>query len=529
MQETIRKIVKTIGDKWDAIDKKARIRLLIIAGVILVAIIIAAVILTRTTYAVLYSDLSAAEAGEITSVLQAQGVKVQTRGTSTILVPEDDVSKLSMDLATQGYPKSGFTYDIYGQASGFGMTDAEKDTYRIFQYEDRLQNAIALNENIVQAVVTLNVPQKDKAIFASEVAVPSASVVVEMRNGATLSTENVKAIENLVSSAIEGLTADNVSITDTSLRRLNQRDYNEMTTLENNLEYERELRNELRRQVSDLLTPVYGSANVQVGISVEVDFDKKQEEEIVFSPVVDDEGIAVSMHEAIEKATGQTGVGDVVGTDPNGASPTYPELNGATITDYSNIVRDINYEVNELHRVIERAQGKITRLSVSVVVNNNDLPEEAQDADVIRDIVAGTLGLVGETPDEALMDLNHIRVQFMPFTEDQNASRIRYYDYQQTLALFELIKNIFLAAIIVFGVLFIVLYIFRVFRRQKEEERAAAQRAAAEALIAEGGMPDGEGADGIEILKSPVREQLEGFIAQNPQEAANLLRNWFED
>ncbi|MDL2273081.1 flagellar M-ring protein FliF [Oscillospiraceae bacterium OttesenSCG-928-G22] len=525
MQDFIKSSLVKLNEWWDSKEKKLRRRYVILALALVALIVVCAILLTRTTYAVLYRDLDAAEAGEIKAILDDQGVKTRTQGSGTILVDERRVDDLSMSLASQGYPKSGFTYDIYEQASGFGMTDAEKETYWVFQIQDRLQNSISLFDGIKQAVVTLNIPRNNKAIFASEVTKPTASVMLVLQDGVTLSAENVSAIENLVASAVEGLEPADVTITDNRLIQLNSTNFEDFGTYETHYEFQQKVRDELARQVRNLLSPIFGAENVQVGVSATLDFDRESTEEIIFEPVVDDEGIVVSIHEIIEKATGTSGAGDVPGTDTNGALPAYPELTTGNMTDYSHITRDINYEVNEMHRVIEKAQGAIKELSVSVAINNTNLAADAGNADIVEDIVAGTLGLVRENIEG---EDNRIRVQFLPFVEAEGDGLDGYVSTVRFQEMMGLIRTLALYILLFGSIIFLVIYTLRFFRKPEP------------ALVLAGVGEEGEGGifdltigeedeAGIEVTKSKEREKIEEFIKRNPADVANLLRNWISE
>ena len=58
-----------------------------------------------------------------------------------------------MELAAQGYPSTGISYDIFQNASGLGVTEMEKQTYYKFQLEENLRRTINKMEKIKDSVV----------------------------------------------------------------------------------------------------------------------------------------------------------------------------------------------------------------------------------------------------------------------------------------------------------------------------------------------------------------------------------------
>ena len=111
------------------LGKKKIIIILSLVAVALIVGIVGAVLLNRKPFTVLYSGLDASEAGKIKEMLDDMGVESKVQGTGTILVPEEQADELRIELAAQGYPKTGLNYDIFSNSSSLGTTDLERRTY----------------------------------------------------------------------------------------------------------------------------------------------------------------------------------------------------------------------------------------------------------------------------------------------------------------------------------------------------------------------------------------------------------------
>lgn len=165
--------------------------------------------LTKPTYQVLYSGISASEASGVTAQLTKDKIPftLSSDGT-TIFVPEASVAPER--LATASLLSSG--------AGGYSLLDNMGVTASEFQQnvtykraiEGELAQTIESIDGVSSAVVLLAIPQQ--TVFTDDKQDPTASVTV---NAATpLTTDQVDAIGDLVAAAYPGLTTDNVSIVD---------------------------------------------------------------------------------------------------------------------------------------------------------------------------------------------------------------------------------------------------------------------------------------------------------------------------
>lgn len=165
--------------------------------------------LTKPTYQVLYSGISASEASGVTAQLTKDKVlyTLSSDGT-TIFVPEASVAQER--LATASLLSSG--------AGGYSLLDNMGVTASEFQQnvtykraiEGELAQTIESIDGVSSAVVLLAIPQQ--TVFTDDKQNPTASVTV---NASTpLTTDQVNAIVDLVAAAYPGLTTDNVSMVD---------------------------------------------------------------------------------------------------------------------------------------------------------------------------------------------------------------------------------------------------------------------------------------------------------------------------
>src|SRR5579864_4021408 len=169
----------------------------------------------------LYTSLSPEDASAMVQKLREGGVdyRISENGT-TVLVPEQRVAELRLEMAGLGLPKTGrIGFEIFDKTN-FGITDfAEHVNYRR-AVEGELERSIMALAEVQQARVHVTLPKESVFLESRESA--KASILVGLRPGASLSSQNVAAIANLVSSAVEGLTPEAISIVDMRGNLLNR-------------------------------------------------------------------------------------------------------------------------------------------------------------------------------------------------------------------------------------------------------------------------------------------------------------------
>lgn len=171
-------------------------KILMIGGVAALAIIITVVSIFASSEKMvpLFRDLSEAEAGQIKQELDGKNVKSELANNgTTILVPEKQADSLKVTLASEGLPKTGnIDYSFFANNSGFGLTDNEFDVLKVDATQTELSNLINTIDGIKDSKVMINLP-KDSVFVGEEQSNASASIVLQVEPGYTLTPQQVKA------------------------------------------------------------------------------------------------------------------------------------------------------------------------------------------------------------------------------------------------------------------------------------------------------------------------------------------------
>lgn len=378
MNERLSKIKSDFTGFWTSRTKRQKgAGIGLIAGVIITAALIT-YFMTKVAYAPLYSNLTAAEVGQIKEQLDTEGVKYEINaGGTSISVPENQVDNLLVSLASAGFPKTGeIDYSFFSENAGFGMTDNEFNVIKMASIQTELASLMKNIEGVEDAKVMLNMPEQ--SAFVSERDKnkdASASIVLNTAPGQQFTDEQIKTLYNLVAKSVPNLSTENIVIT-------NQ--YNEYFDLASSdtdgsvanvgsqLAVKKQIEKDIQRQVQSLLSNVMGNGKAIVTVTSDIDFTKENREENLVEPVDKENmsGIEISAQKITETYTGSaapaSGTPEAEATTDNLTN--YQEGTANGNGDYEKTSDTVNKEVNRIKRQIAESPYRVRDLGIQVVV-----------------------------------------------------------------------------------------------------------------------------------------------------------------
>lgn len=304
--------------------------------------------------------------------------------TGQIMVAEPRYYEARIYLAAQGIPKEAQPIGMDSLKDRSSMTTSqfmEQVNYNSAM-EQELARSIMQISTIKTARVHLALPKQ--SVFVRDRATPKASVVVTPHTGRGVSTPQVKAIVNLISSSVPYLTPQNVSVVD---------DQGNLMTDENpvdaamgltvaQMQHKMRTEESYRNRVTELLAPVVGENNIQSQVNLTLDFDTVETTTEDFDNK--DKGVKPRSEamtterkfkldpEGIPGALSNTPPPDAnltVNTDTNEKKPLNNEITTTKSTR--------NFEMDRAVRHEKKSLGTISRLSVAVVVAERPAPPPA--------------------------------------------------------------------------------------------------------------------------------------------------------
>ncbi len=319
---------------------------------------------TDTPMATLYSDLTLEDSSRVVGVLEAANVPFELGGGGTsIRVPTDQVLRLRMDLAAEGLPSGGsIGYEIFDQTNTLGSTSFVQNINHIRALEGELARSIRTIDRVAAARVHLVIPER--ALFQRDIREPTASIVLQVRGA--LEAGQIRAIQHLAASAVDGLKPGRVSIVDEGGRLLATGDEDAVAGIAAGVLDDRAAAYERRlaASIDEIVTSVVGPDRARVQVNAELDFSRVTETRDRYDP--DGQVMRSTQTRTEETATAnQNGAVTVGNALPGG------EAGGADGgRDTAEITEEtVNYEIGRTTTTEIVEAGRLKRISVAVLVD----------------------------------------------------------------------------------------------------------------------------------------------------------------
>ena len=322
---------------------------------------------------VLYAQLDDAGRASVAAALDQAAIAYRIdNATGALTVADGDFYRARMLVASDGalaLPESG-TQMLDSLPMGASRT-LEGERLRAAREAD-LQMTIREIDGV--EAVRVHIAAGEKSVFVRDNVAPSASVMVRLARGRSLSESQVGAVVNLVAASVPGLAPEAVRVVDQHGRLLSQVGGIDA----DRLDLQARMEAKLREQVSQLLAPVLGEGNFSSEIQVELDMDEvtSARESYDKDGVVRSESQQQSQTSAAGQAVGVPGV--LANTPPPAtqAQPGAPQgtpgtlgAAGAPAPTNGESSSSRTYELGREVSVSNRGPGRIRRLSVAVAVS----------------------------------------------------------------------------------------------------------------------------------------------------------------
>lgn len=372
----------------------------------------------------IYSGLGAEDAGQVVQKLKEAGVEYRLgEGGSAILVPEARVADLRLEMANSGLPRSGrIGFELFDKTT-FGATDfAEHVNFRRAVEGELERSVMSINE---VETARVHVTFSKDSIYTESRQPAKASVLVKLRTGVSLPQQSVLAITHLVSSAVEGLSPDQVSVMDMRGRLLSKpkrlgpggsQDATEAT-----MERQQQLEKDVLQKIQLTLGPLLGEEKFRAAVSIECELNSGDQTEESYDPT---KSVMLTSQSSVDSVANNT-AGPQVSSVPLPANQKDPQTRPSSST--SRKTENLTFQTSRTIRRLTLAQGAVKNMSISVLLDQGVkwekssggmqkvfVPPSPDTIKVIRDLVAGVSGLKKERGDQLI-------VESLPFESTTNA------------------------------------------------------------------------------------------------------------
>ncbi len=365
------------------LNRKQRMLLTVAALGAGAALLIFVSLLGRGDYKTLYTGLSRDEALSLTRHLANDGIPSQMSADgASLLVPSADLDKARVDMAAKGLPQSGrLGFEIFDKPNWAGSDFSEQVNYQR-ALEGELERTIQSLSDVEAVRVHLVLPHE--SLFSDQERLAKASVLVKLR-GSRLSEKSMNAITYLVSSAVDTLKPENVTIVDAN---------GDVPILVHGGETDgappgaQKFESAMAGKIVNTLAPVVGANHVIAKVTVEYQRGTHEDTEEVYDPkdqvvltsqITADDGTDTTDQgipgAASNVPTGQTqgSPGKPANNTPAGAGAASSSSDSSSSADELPVgvtMENKTYAVGKTVRHTLRPPGGIKRISAAVVVDD---------------------------------------------------------------------------------------------------------------------------------------------------------------
>lgn len=352
------------------------------------------------SYAIAYSGLSETDAAQIVQKLDENNIPYQLKNSGTIEVSSDQVYTVRLLMAREGLPQSSIVgYELFSGTTMLGMTEFSQQVNYQRAVEGELQRTIGSLDAVQAVRVHLVIPEK--TLLSSDQGLSTASVTIQVKPGRALDGDQVRSITHLVASSVEGLKPENIVVVDTEGNMLADgtgiENAMDMSKKDEQRAAEQAYATEVQKRVQAMLDTILGPNHSVVQATVEMDWTQREITSNTYEPTA----VAIRSSQTINESSTEGGTtGGVPGAASNLPTPV-ATTTGAEGTTYQRSEETLNYEVSQVesHEII--APGKVSRLSVSVMVDG--ISDQAQ-MDAIKAAVEVAAGVDTTRGDQIVVE-----------------------------------------------------------------------------------------------------------------------------
>lgn len=369
--------IQNLIDFFKSLDMTRRIGMVGIAALVMTLMAGIIIYASKTDYKVLYTDLTKDDSATIARMLEEGKISYQVKDDGkTIQVPEDMVEIWRLEIAKKGVNFTGTVgYEVFDKQA-FGTTSFVQKINKQRALEGELIKTIMHIKGVARARIHLSIPEHSP--FVSERKAPTGSVVLDVERGVSMTNDEVKGIQSLVSSSVDGMRSHNVVVIDSRGKKLSENDGDQMSNeTANRIALETRLNAQYEKKVEDILSRVIGEGKVIAKVALKMDFTEKVETQTTYDG---ENSATVSEVRNEQKMVG-------VRPSPQGIPGARSNLPGETPqpgipetrndVDKSLVTR--NMAVPTTVTKSKKPTAEISNMSVAVMVDGKKVPVLAKD------------------------------------------------------------------------------------------------------------------------------------------------------
>ncbi len=530
MPEQLQKILDRVLEWWKKFNTKQRTLLISIAAVVLLALGILAAVVTKPQMKSLVVCETTSQASEVKDLLVGEGIDYEVSEDGLeFSVAVEDLPDAEMLLGAEGIPTEGYSLDNVFDG-GFSSTEADKNKKYKLYLESYIAERLEGLANVEKATVGLDLPNEDGTILKKD---EQAYAAVILTLSGEMDEEQAAGIARYIATNLGNDDTANITILDSSSNVLFSGDDSNSVTgsASTQLALKVKAENLVKSNIKDVLVGSSIYDNVEIAMNLDMNFDQKEvTTHEYYAPDGRENGMIDS--QSTYESTAQGGSAATPGTDSNDDTTYVIEDSEITLSTIEEVTTD--YVNNEEITKYVQSIGKVdcSNSSIAIVATNWVVHDEdtlraagALDDMTFEEYVAANSEPVKKEIDEEYYTMVSNATGFPV----ENITIIAYDEpmFQYSSVKEKTIADYFQIIVAVLIFLLLGYVVFRSTRKDRIEEPEP--ELSVESLLESTKESQDSLADIGFNEKSETRVLIEKFVEENPEAAAQLLRNWLND
>lgn len=530
MPEKLKEILEKIKEWWNKFTTRQRTIIIAIAALVIFTLVIIVYVISRPKYIKLGTYATSAESAEIVAILESAGVTHRESDNAlTIEVLEEQQYMANLALGSAGYTASRMKYEDWVNSSMSTTSTDRENQWRLY-LQAELERTLEIQSQVKHASVVLTIPARNGTLAAQQEET-SAFITLTLDGG--ISSSQAAGLARCVASSLGNSSTASITIMDSDMNLLfagnGETSYASVATSMQELQAQAQT-----FMGSQLKAVLYGTqqfSQITVSPHLEVDYSQYEKTMKEYSaPDGYEQGYWA--HRAEFESNNVNEGGGVPGTDSNDGE----NLTGYMWPDYgsseaSQTETDTDYLLNEYAQHVTTSPGVINYANSSLSISMIKYREYRYDTVKAQGLLDGITWLEFQEQHR-----DNVRLEVDPeyYNMAANATGISadkisilayeapiFIDKESNISGSDIVSVVMIILILAL-LAFVVLRSMRGRKAAEEEEELSV-----ESMLQS--TPDDAVSDIDVETKSDTRKMIEKFVDENPEAAANLLRNWLNE
>lgn len=524
MSEFFQRLTKQIKDYWNKFNNKQRMQIIVLGVLIIISLSTAVYFATRPKMIVIYDAATMDEASAVSQVLEEKSIPFDTENSGmTIKVDKKYETVANYALAGSDLPSKYYTYE---DAYNSSMTDTERTRNEKFKQakESELEQTLEKLNGIQEASVILEIPDYDR-LYQNSTKESSASIVLSTTN--VFDKQQIPSVVGIILNGVDKINEENITVVDQDGLLLYGGEIDkEAAVLDQKYSHRKKEESDIAKKVQDILSTSFD--NVIVSTNLVVDYNKKTSTKEVYSnPVGDgsDTGFITSEKSSSSSSKNmQSGQAPGIDSNPGETQYTLDDSQNNSESETETIQSDYIYDKDIIYEENSPGEIKFKDSSISAMVEKYVIHDEA---------AMKKAGLL----DEQTWEEYKASISNENFTvDDQYVKAVQSGTGISDVKLVGVTKPIFIDEnepaipfkeyLLIVVVAFLVVLLAYVIYKGTEpvEVTEIIPELSVEELLSKNLE------DEVEEIQddkgSGIKKEIERFVDEKPEAAAQLLRNW---